>query len=238
MKQYILVALLAVSSILFTSPAFAENEPFERAMSAYNRGDYKAAHDIVLPMAEHGHAEASNLLGMMYDLGQGVHKSASTAVFYYRKAAKLGNVYGQFNLAVAYNTGEGIPMNYRAAVKWYRRAAEQGASFAQYSLATMYEDGYGVEKNIRQAAYWYQKAAENGSMQAQNNLGWMYERGEGVERNLPLAYAWLHVAVKQGLSSAEDARARVARQLDKEQGVEARRLADQYVQDYSANSKR
>ncbi len=238
MRYHRLAVLLAMSSLLFAAIAFAQDESFERAMIDYNAGDYKTAHDIILPLAEHGNPEASNLLGMMYDLGQGVHKDPARAVVYYRKAAKLGNVYGQFNLAVAYNTGVGIPMNYRAAVKWYRRAAEQNANFAQYSLATMYEDGTGVEKSASQAAYWYQKAAENGSMQAQNNLGWMYERGVGVEKNLITAYAWLDTANVQGLKSAANERDRVAYQLTKDEFTKARRLADQFVRDYSADSKR
>ncbi len=231
MKQYILALLLVIGCA--SGSAVAGEDPYERGLAAYNAGNYSLAHDLILPLAEHGHPAANNLLGMMYELGKGVSLDTARAVTYYRKGAKLGDVYAQFNLAASYNTGVGVPMNYRSAVKWYRRAAEQGASFAQYSLATMYEDGSGVDRDFSQAAYWYQQAAENGSMQAQNNLGWMYERGQGVKKSLVTAYAWLDTAVSQGLDSAVEERQRVARQLTKDELAKAKRLAEKFRQAYS-----
>lgn len=240
MKHHILVALFVISctvSALLAPSVLAGEDPYERGLSAYTAGDYAAAYGLILPLAEHGHPAALNLLGMMYEQGKGVPVDTARAVDYYRRGAKLGDVYAQFNLAASYNTGVGVPMNYRAAVKWYRRAADQGASFAQYSLATMYEDGYGVEKDFSQAAYWYQLAAENGSMQAQNNLAWLYERGQGVEKNLITAYAWLDTALSQGLDSAESERERVARKLTKEEFAKAQRLAEKFRQAFTGAKK-
>lgn len=232
LKFHILALLFLTLAGTFAAPLLADEAPYDRGLAAYNAGDYTTAYELILPLAEHDHPAALNLLGMMYETGKGVREDPGRAVEYYRRGAKLGDIYAQFNLAVSYNTGIGVPMNYRAAVKWYRKAAEQGASFAQYSLATMYEDGYGVEKNLQQAAYWYLKAAENGSVQAQNNLAWMYGKGLGVERDLITAYAWLDLAVAQGLDSARDRRRYVAGKLTKEEFEKARVLAQEYRKQY------
>lgn len=237
MQHHILTALVAVIGILSAVPAQAEKDPLARSLKAYYAGDYKAAYNFTVPLAERGNPAALNLLGRMYELGNGVPQDPARSVIYYRKAAEKGDIYAQFNLAVSYDTGFGVPMNFRQAVKWYRRAADQGAGFAQYSLATMYEEGNGVEQNFQQAAQWYRRAAERGNKQAQNNLGWLYKHGQGVGKNLMVAYAWLDAAVAQGLHSAADERDRIAAQLTPSEYETARQLAEKFRKDYIGGKK-
>jgi len=237
-KHHILTALIVISGILSVASAQAEKDPLERSLNAYYAGNYKAAYNFTVPLAEQGNPAALNLLGMMYELGKGVPRNPARSVVYYRKAAEKGDIYAQFNLAVSYDTGFGIPMNFQEAVKWYRRAADQGADYAQYSLATMYEEGNGVEQDFKQAARWYRQAAEHGNQQAQNNLGWLYKRGQGVGKNLMVAYAWLDAAVAQGLHSAAEERDRIAAQLTQSEYEIARSLAEKYRQDYAGSKKK
>jgi hypothetical protein len=84
--------------------------------------------------AESGNAEAQNLLGVMYDTGEGVAEDDAEAVKWYRKAAEQGHEDAQFILGVAYVTGEGVAENDAEAAKWFRKAAEQGHAEAQYTL--------------------------------------------------------------------------------------------------------
>ncbi|MBL1274952.1 MAG: sel1 repeat family protein [Ectothiorhodospiraceae bacterium] len=179
-----------------------EADPLDRSLSAYYAGDFKAAYNFTIPLANQGNPDAKNLLGMMYELGRGVPQNLSKSISYYREAAEQGNPYAQYNLAVSFDAGTGVPQNYREAVRWFTKSAEQGISSAQYDLGVMLEQGRGTPKNFIKAADWYQKAANQGHMQAQNNLAWLYESGKGVTQNLIAAYALFDAAAAQGLETA------------------------------------
>lgn len=200
-------SIMLILTCSFAMPLAAqENSEFEKGLAAYNAGNYKAAYNFTMPLANHGDPAAKNLLGMMYELGKGVPQDLAKSVSYYRQGAEQGDQYAQYNLAVSYDAGTGVPQNYREAVRWFRRAAEQGVSSAQYDLGVMTEQGRGTRKSFKKAAQWYQKAAKQGHVQAQNNLAWLYEKGQGVERNLITAYAWFDVAAAQGFELAQQKR--------------------------------
>jgi len=190
------------------APLSAEEDAglYDKGLSAYNAGDYKAAYNFTMPLANQGNPAAKNLLGMMYELGKGVPQDLARSVSYYRQGAKQGDPHAQYNLAVSFDSGTGVPQNYREAVRWFRRAADQGITAAQYDLGVMIEGGRGTHKSFQKAASWYQKAAKQGHVQAQNNLAWLYEKGQGVERSLVTAYAWFDVAAAQGFESAQHKR--------------------------------
>ncbi|MDT8385035.1 MAG: tetratricopeptide repeat protein [Gammaproteobacteria bacterium] len=203
----LMTAVVCAMVLAVVSQAQAEEaDPLERGLSAYHAGDFKTAYNLTIPLAEQGNPDASNLMGMMYELGKGVPKNLGKSVAYYRQAAEQGNPYAQYNLAVSFDAGTGVPQNYREAVRWFRRAAEQGVSSAQYDLAVMIEQGRGIKKDYAKAVDWYQKAAAQGHVQAQNNLGWLYETGKGVQRDLVAAYAWFDAAAAQGFAVASQKR--------------------------------
>jgi VWFA-related protein len=119
-----------------------------------------------------------------------------------RKAAELGDVEAQYNLAVMYDTGRGVPQDYAQAVVWYRKAAENGLVRAQYNLALMYSGGQGVPQDFAQASAWYRKAADLGDAPAEYNLALMYESGQGVPRDYAVALSWYRKAADQGHAGA------------------------------------
>lgn len=225
-KIILTIAFLLTFLFSFSShPVLAADAGnFNKGLDAYNKGEFDTARKIITPLVSKGDSAALNLMGMMYELGHGVSKDAKKSVVYYRKAAKQGYSFAQYNLGVSYDTGSGVALNYREAVKWYRLAAEQGASVAQYNLGVMYEQGRGTAKNYKKAAYWYEKAAEQGLSSAQNNLGWLYEEGSGVKRDLVSAYVWLDLAVKQGMDSAREKRDVVKLSLSDKQLKQAKKL--------------
>lgn len=203
----LLAAVMWAMALTVVGQAQAEEaDPLERGLNAYHAGDFKTAYNLTIPLAQQGNPDASNLMGMMYELGKGVPKNLGKSVAYYRQAAEQGNPYAQYNLAVSFDAGTGVPQNYREAVRWFRRAAEQGVSSAQYDLAVMIEQGRGTKVDHAKAVSWYQKAAAQGHVQAQNNLGWLYETGKGVKRDLVAAYAWFDVAATQGFDVASQKR--------------------------------
>jgi hypothetical protein len=93
---------------------------------SYLKGDYEAAYNEWLPLAELGDAEAQYNLGVLYDEGAGVEKDLSSAADWYRKAAEQGFMDAQTNLGIMYFHGQGVPRDHREAMKWFQQAASQG----------------------------------------------------------------------------------------------------------------
>ena len=93
---------------------------------SYLKGDYDAAYEEWLPLAELGDIEAQFNLGVMYDEGAGVDKDLVAAAGWYRKAAEQGFVDAQSNLGMMYYHGQGVPCDYKKASSWFRKAASQG----------------------------------------------------------------------------------------------------------------
>jgi len=68
----------------------------------------------------------SKWLGEIYTRGgHGVAKSMENAVFWYRKAAENGSLFGQFNLGVCYYEGHGVTKSLTVARYWYQTSADQ-----------------------------------------------------------------------------------------------------------------
>lgn len=70
----------------------------------------------------------------MYEKGEGVKRSDSEAIKWYRRAAKKGLSEAQYILGSRYAKGIGVTANLKQAAKWYRLAAEMGHSGAHHEL--------------------------------------------------------------------------------------------------------
>ena len=182
----------AVLLLLLAAPAWGQD--FEKAMEAYDRGDYAAALEELRVLAEQGHVLAQRKLGIIYATSFGVPRNFAEAVKWYRKAADQGNADAQLMLGVRYEHGDGVPRDHAQAVKWYRKAAEQGHAEAQTHLGAKYAAGQGVSQDLREAAMWYAKAADQGYARAQALLAFMYVEGQAVPKDYVLAYKWLNLA--------------------------------------------
>jgi TPR repeat protein len=110
-----------------------------------------------------GQAQAQFDLGVCYRFGQGVPKSKTEAVKWYRRAAEQGYAKAQYNLGVSYDFGTGVPRDHRQAAKWYRKAAVQGHAKAQFNLGVSYKYGQGVPRDYAEAYAWLSLAAGSGS---------------------------------------------------------------------------
>ncbi len=73
---------------------------------------------------------SQTVLGMMYDLGEGVSKDDAKAAYWFTKAAKQGNAMAQTRLGQKYINGIGVPENDVRAYAWSSIAAAQGDSLA------------------------------------------------------------------------------------------------------------
>ena len=121
--------------------------------------------------AEHGYAEAQNLLGILYATGTGgVTEDDKQAVDWYQKAADQGFAKAEKNLGDMYFFGRGVDRDYKQALTWYGKASDQNFADAQFRLGFMYEKGLGVDQNNQNAIDQYTKAVRNGSVEAQRAL--------------------------------------------------------------------
>ena len=125
---------------------------------------------LLVVLAPPDNASTQVALGICYDLGLGVYRSASRAVECYTTAAAQGNAQAMLNLGVALSAGDGIAQDSKRAFTCFQQAAETGNDQAQFNLAVCYETGAGVAKDIAAAEKWYHKAAKSGHRGAMNNL--------------------------------------------------------------------
>jgi uncharacterized protein len=175
--------------------------------------------------AEAGHREAQLVLGVRYELGQGVAKDVLRATYWYRKAAEQGSALGQFNLGLKYAIGEGVPLDPSAAWYWYQRAAAQGHLESQFLVGVAYAQGNGVAPAPAQAVRWLRAAAERGYAPAQYHLGSLYVKGEGIARDWSQAYLWLSLAAAQGHDGARLSRDEAGLHLGPAERLRVQQLA-------------
>ena len=82
--------------------------------------------DYMKSVAKQGNVAAQTMLGIWYDLGEGVSKDDAKAVYWYTKAAKQGNKKAQTRLGLKYINGHGVPEYGVCAYAWSSIAAAQG----------------------------------------------------------------------------------------------------------------
>ncbi len=125
MKRVALAALLLAALVV---PARAD---FQDGVKAYNQGDYAAALKEWKPLAEGGHGDAQNNLGIMYDQGEAVAEDQVEAVRWYREAARQGLSDAPNNLGRMYELGRGVDQDLVQAHKWYNIAVAKGNDAAR-----------------------------------------------------------------------------------------------------------
>jgi TPR repeat protein len=198
-----LAVFLCLFISLLTAPLLAEGA-LQDGVSAYERGDYREAARILLPLAEEGEPSARNVMGRMYELGLGVEQDLKAAAHWFELGARAGNSEAQNNIAVMYSLGQGVQLSPRLAMQWYRRAADGGHAIAQYNLGVIYEEGWGVRKSDVKAMRWYRLAAAQDLQPAQHNLSLMYLSGRGVVRNHAKAIELLKRAAAHSYAPAQN----------------------------------
>ncbi|USG62923.1 hypothetical protein NBZ79_08025 [Sneathiella marina] len=153
---------LAMMVAIVTTAANVVRADFADGVTAYEAGNYKAAFDEWLPLAQKNDPAAMRNVGHIYRRGLGVDQDYKKALNWYKRAATLGFDRAQANVGDMYLKGEGVPQDYEQAVQWFARAAQQGHVLSQYNLGLLLENGLGVEKNDELALGWYEAAAQAG----------------------------------------------------------------------------
>ncbi len=146
--------------------------------------------------AASGNAEACHALAWELDSRPPVR--TSEAVTWWRKAAELGHLEAQSDLAESYDIGRGVRRDLRQSALWWRRAAHGGSARAQVNLGLCYALGKGVRKNRPKANHLYRRSAGAGNATAMFNLGVVYREGFGVARSPARSFRWFRKAAEGG----------------------------------------
>ena len=196
------------------------SKALQKALVAYQSGDYATAFAEFTTLAEAGDAEAQDNLGIMYYNGEGVKQDYKEAVKWTEMAAEAGLTIAQYNLGLMHKNGEGVKKDDVEAAEWLRRAAVAGNTDAQKDLLLIYEEGKGVPKDIgadfekgkeafEEGKYDIAVAeltpfAEAGNTLAQNALGCMYDEGVGILQDYKEAVMWWRLAADVGYVGAQN----------------------------------
>ena len=92
--------------------------------------------------AQSGDAAAQNILGEMYEYGEGVRQDYQKAVEWYTKAANQGLADAQYNLGALYYKGLGVPQNKSTAKRYFDQACNNGEQLGCDNYRILNQQGY------------------------------------------------------------------------------------------------
>jgi TPR repeat protein len=175
---------------------------FDKAIVAYELGDYAGARQGFERAAAAGDAAAESYLGFMHYLGRGMEQSDARAALHFRRAAQAGDAKAQLNLARLHEAGRGVERDPALAAGWYRRAAEAGEVAAMHRLAVCLYDGIGLKPDPKAAVAWLLRAAEAGDIDCALAYAALVFSGDGVPSDPAAALPWARRAAVAGLPEA------------------------------------
>ena len=132
MHKFNSISWLGFVLFLLNAP-ISWSQNLERGANSDAHSDYISTIQQLVPLAEHGSAEAQYRLGLVYAGIEAVppvwrvrHQNQKESVKWYRLAAEQGHVQGQLNLGLMYGTGEGLVKDLVYAYMWMHISAGSG----------------------------------------------------------------------------------------------------------------
>jgi TPR repeat protein len=157
---------------------------------------------ILLERAESGDIEAMFELVCEYNNTEG--SNPEEILFWAEKAARLGHVQAQFELADVLIKREGTPIgDLKKGFYWLQQSAQNGYTKAKHNLAVCYLAGTGTSQDNEQAFYWMEQASNEGHPAATRKLGIFYIDGIGISVDEEKGIALLSKAVELGDKEAK-----------------------------------
>ena len=178
--------------------------------------DYNKSFDLFSKAAEKNDIQAQNMLGMMYQAGQGTSQDYNKSLYYFQKSAENNDKFGQFSMGMIYLYGYGVPQNFESAIEWFKKSAQNGYKDAQLILEKINEAenlSAGKSRNFVELTKKDQfnslkdghEQSKNESVAHQYNTGMKYLTGDGVDVDFNKAAYWLEKAVNQQHADAQHA---------------------------------
>ncbi|MGB0671275.1 MAG: tetratricopeptide repeat protein [Rhodospirillales bacterium] len=143
-------------------PTPEQQAVLDEAEAAYGARDFKTAHDLWLPLAEAGVAEAQYRIGRLYRKGNGKTQSDDLAFNWYSKAASFGHINSLFNISYFLSLDNFYKKNYIASAIILYYLAKKGDDDAKINLGLLLMTGRGVPQNPITAYKWFYLAGSSG----------------------------------------------------------------------------
>lgn len=169
---------------------------YHRQVVDFVKADSSKAFAWYQKAALQGHLQACQMLGLMYQKGDGTKADPEAAKRYYQYAADRGLAEARYGLGLLYAEGVGVPRDEELAIFWFKKASRQNFSPACVALGVMYAGGRGVSKNMEAAFNWFLRSAELGNSEGMLRVAGMYRTGIGVPQDIGIAIRWLEEALK------------------------------------------
>ncbi|TFY97106.1 tetratricopeptide repeat protein [Ramlibacter humi] len=115
------------------SDLYTMSELVAEAYGRWEAGENKAAFALFARAAQKKQKLAYNSLGYFYDHGIGVRKDKERALYWYRRAARIGDSCAFYNLGLSYLGMQ----NVRRARYWLEKAAADGDEDASKALGNL-----------------------------------------------------------------------------------------------------
>lgn len=169
------------------------------AVIAYQKGDFVDALKLASDLAQRGDANASALVGFLYEYGFGTEKSLPQAAKYYRQGALQNSNDAMMGLGRVW-VGDHDLVNATEVDTAYQNAIKAGRDDAFLP----YGDFLMAQGNAAKAVIQYERAALNGDTNAAYSLAILYDDGDdSVPDNPQKARNYLHSAAEGGIVPAQ-----------------------------------
>ena len=170
-----------------------DNSKHKKVARRVNSRERRSADSRWVTYASTGDTADYYDLGIMFESGIGVEKSAKQARLWYLKAAELGYVDAMVPLARMV-----ADANPAEAVRWFQRAAEHNVPEAQFRLGKALASGIGLGKDVALACGWFVQAARGG------HAGSKFELSALLQTDLDaLSLSWILAAAHSGIAQAQ-----------------------------------
>lgn len=125
--------------IIIHEPGALQGNPKDMYYYGISVSDFSIKMRMLLPLAEKGNVDAMTAIAREYSLGElsqcGTPENEDESFKWYLKAAELGDVSSQIQVALHYK----IERNYEEAFGWYVKAARQDSAKGYCGMADYYE---------------------------------------------------------------------------------------------------
>lgn len=178
-------------------------EGYRHYTEAGDENELRRAFELLSQAAGMGHALAQDVLGNMYEDGDGAPLDIGTAAELYRMSAEQDCPPGLYDYGMLFLDGHGVPQDAERGFALISKAVSVGNDPEHmFTLSVLYLKGEGVGKDEAKSLELLRRAERLGSIDAKANLGAMYLTGEGLPKDQDKAFRLLREASEEQDCSA------------------------------------
>ncbi len=131
----------------------------------------------------------------------------TSQLYWYKRAANLGDPFGMYQVGYIYECGMNIPVNFDSAYYWYSKAKELGDGFAMIKVGKFLIEGKAVKQDFSAGWKLLENVGESGTtpeqLTAYSDMGEIYFNGIFVKQDLQKALEYYETAKKKGSISVD-----------------------------------